>query len=286
MNREISTTGEFSMWLARQVEKMGSPVCQVFVRPFSLPWILVGDFHETQDILMRRTEFDKPQFLIDSMQGLGDFHARFKTGDAHRERRHLRQDLMTPNFLNNTMGPFMHAEGLKLVNILETKMKLANGRPFSILSDCWHAALDIMMFYAFGDNIRDSALDPQMDVISKLQIPYASNGQTNDPVEFPEAKYSDFLLAVQEAPHVLEKTAVSWTPRLSFWWWKHQSWFKKIFFQKDRVLPEQLKKALDNHRAGQVKSALDHIMMREETTAEKHGRQPNFLSRYMADEVT
>lgn len=285
MSLELKRTGEFSMWLAKQVERMGSPVCQVFVRPFSLPWILIGDFREARDILMRRPEFEKPQFLIDAMQGLGDFHARYKTDDIFRARRHLRQDLMSPRFLNNTMGPFMHSEGMKLVNLLEMKAHLANGRPFAILSDYWHCALDIMTFYAFGENLNDSAMDSQLELISTVKLYDISPGSISDPVLFPEAPLNDFLVAIQEAPHLLERTAVSWTPKLSFWWWKQQNWCKNIFFHKDRVLGQQLKNAVGNHKAGEVKSALDHIMMREEVAATKQGREPNFVTQSMADEV-
>ncbi|KAH8653817.1 cytochrome P450 [Xylariales sp. PMI_506] len=285
MSHEMTTTGEFSMWLAKQVERMASPVCQVFIKPFSLPWILVADFREAEDILMRRTEFEKPQFLVDAMQGLGDFHARYKTNDAFRARRHLRQDLMTPSFLNNTMGPSMHTSASKLVKILETKADLAEGRPFAILTDYWHTALDIMVFYAFGENINVPALDPQLELITKLRTSDISAGSIDEPLTFPESPLGGFLMAVQEAPHVLERTANSWTPQLSFWWWKHQTWFKEIYSEKDRVLPTQLRKAFENYRAGRVKSALDHMMMREEVIAEKEGRDAHFVSQSMADEI-
>ncbi|KAI1490986.1 cytochrome P450 [Biscogniauxia mediterranea] len=285
MSRELKLTGEFSKWMAKQVERMGSPVCQVFVRPFSLPWILVGDFREAEDILMRRPEFEKPQFLIDAMQGLGDFHARYKTDDAFRARRHLRQDLMSPSFLYDTMGPFMHSEAKKLVNLLEIKTHLANGRPFAILSDYWHTALDIMLFYAFGENLDDSAIDTQLELISTMKPSDIATGSKDDPVPFPEAPLNEFLVAIQEAPHVLERTSVAWAPKLSFWWWSQQPWYKNIFFHKDRVLVQQLKTAVQNYKAGEVKSALDHIMMREEVAATKQGREPRFVSQSMADEI-
>ena len=286
MAREISVTGEFGVWMAKQVEKMRSPVCQVFVRPFSKPWILVADFRESQDILMRRTEFDKPTFLSDGMEALGDFHARYKTNSAFKARRHLKQDLMTPSFLNNFMGPFMHSKGLELVKLLEIKMNLANGRPFSVIADYDYTALDVMLNYAFGGNMADSALGPQVDLVTQLDCSQIPDGHPEEPVAFPKAPISPFLVAVQDAPEVLEKTTISWTPRLSHWWWKQQSWYKKIFSQKSRCVPSQVTKALENYRAGEVKSALEHIMKREQATAEKQGREPQFESQSMVDEVS
>ena len=55
---------------------------------------------------MRRTDIEKPQFLIDGLAALRDFHARAKTGDPKfRARRQLRQDLMAPKFLQGYIGP-------------------------------------------------------------------------------------------------------------------------------------------------------------------------------------
>ena len=285
MIREISVTGEFGFWMAKQVEKMSSPMCQIFVRPFSKPWVLVADFRESQDILMRRTEFDKPTFISDGLEALGDFHAKYKTNSAFRACRQLKQDLMTPSFLNNFMGPFMHSKGLGLVKLLETKMNLAKGRPFSVLADFDYAALDVMLNYAFGANMVDSALGPQVNLITQLDSSVIPDGDLDEPVAFPKAPISPFLEAVQHAPEVLEKTTISWIPRLSLWWWKQQSWYKKIFSQKSRCVPPQITKALENYHAGEVKSALEHILRREQVTAEKQGREPQFDSQSMVDEV-
>ena len=286
MTREISATGEFSVWMAKQVEKMKSPVCQIFVRPFSKPWILVADFRESQDILMRRTEFDKPTFLSDGMEALGDFHARYKTNSAFKARRQLKQDLMTPSFLNNFMGPFMHSKGLELIELLETKMSLANGRPFNVITDFDYVALDVMLHYAFGGNMADSALSPQIDLVKQLDSSKRPDGHPDEPVTFPKAPINPFLVAVQDAPEVLERTTMSWTPRLSHWWWKQQSWYKKIFSQKSRCVPSQVTKALENYQAGEVKSALEHILRREQVTAEKQGREPQFKTLSIVDEVS
>ncbi len=56
MIKEVKLTGEFRVWCAKQVKLMNSPICQVFIRPFSKPWVLLADFRESKDILMRRRE--------------------------------------------------------------------------------------------------------------------------------------------------------------------------------------------------------------------------------------
>lgn len=283
--RYLSTGGEFSSWLGEQCLQMGSPVCQVFVQPFKLPWILVADFHEAQDILMRRTEFDKPQFLIDALQGLGDFHARYKMGDAFKARRQLRQDLMAPKFLNSYIGPFLHSKSLDLIKLFEVKTNLANGRPFSVREDFTRTVLDVMLHHTFGEDYNESALEPQLELLHHMTPSSMPEGRVDEPVRFAEAPRSFFIELLHETAEVLERTTVSPTPRLSFWWWSKQTWYKKIVSEKNRVLMEQLRKAADNLKAGTIRSALDHMMMREQGAAEKHGREPQLFSQGMADEV-
>lgn len=284
--RYLSANGEFSSWLGEQCLRLGSPVCQVFIQPFKLPWILVADFHEAQDILMRRTDFDKPQFLIDGLQALGDFHARYRTGeDAFRSRRQLRQDLMAPKFLNDYIGPFSHSKGLELIRLFEAKANLANGRPFRVREDYARAVLDIMLYHAFGENFSESALEPQLELLSKVTPSSIPEGNTDEPVAFAEAPRSFFLELLHETAEIMERTTISSTPQLSFWWWSKQTWYKKIVAERNRVMLGQLRKAADNLHAGRVKSALDHMMMREQAAAKKQGRAARLISQSMADEV-
>ena len=286
MIRDISVTKEFGVWCANQVEKMRSPICQVFVHPFSKPWILLADFRESQDILMRRKDFDKSTFITDGMGCLGDFHARFKTNSAWKASRRWMQDLMTPSFLNTFVGPVIHSKGLELVKLFETKMNCANGRPFNVKADFDYASLDVMMGFAFGKNLTDTAIGPQIEYTAQLDPSKVQDGHPDEPVTFSEAPINDFLVAVHRAPEVVEKTVVAWTPRLSLWWWKKMSWYKKIFSQKDRIVREQVEKAVQNYRTGEVKSAVEHMLMREEAAAEKQGRAPDFETHFLVDEVS
>ncbi|KAK3933641.1 cytochrome P450 [Diplogelasinospora grovesii] len=287
LTRYLSANGEFSSWLGEQCLKLGSPVVQIFVQPFQMPWILVADFHEAQDILMRRTDFEKPQFLIDGLAALGDFHARYRTAeDAFRSRRQLRQDLMAPKFLNNYIGPFAHTKGLELVKLFEAKTNLANGRPFRVREDYARAVLDLMLYHAFGETYDESAMEPQLDLLAKLTPSSMPKGRDIDePVPFPEAPRSFFLELLHETAEIMERTTISPTPQLSFWWWSKQGWFKKIVSERHRVMAKQLHKAAANLQAGKVQSALEHMMMREQAAAEKQGREPRVISQSMSDEI-
>lgn len=285
MLREVNVTGEFGGWCAKQVEKMGSPVCQVFIRPFGKPWVLVADFRESRDILMRRREFDKSKFISDGMACLGDFHGLFQTGERFRSNRKLVQDLMTSSFLNGHAGHAIHAHGLELIRLLEIKIQLANGRPFSISHDIEYTAVDSMLSFAFGDNWQDTTLGSQIKIVEQLESSTLRGSDVDAPLDFPNATLGEFLHAIYQAPKIMERATVSWSPKMSFWWWSKQSWYKRVFEQRDRVIQEQVDKAVQNIHKGHVVSAVEHMLMREKARAEKDGDKPRYDSAVFVDEV-
>lgn len=89
-------------WLRGQFAEHDSPIVQVFVVPFSKPWILVSDFREAQDVMLRRTaDFDRSSLTTDSFGGvMQENHVCMKSSDPRfPHNRELVRDLMTPSFL-------------------------------------------------------------------------------------------------------------------------------------------------------------------------------------------
>lgn len=43
MLREVGLTREVHVWLFKKVNELQEPLCQVFVQPFSKPWIVLAD---------------------------------------------------------------------------------------------------------------------------------------------------------------------------------------------------------------------------------------------------
>ncbi|PYH87797.1 cytochrome P450 [Aspergillus ellipticus CBS 707.79] len=289
MLAEVQQTGEFRVWCARQVQKMiNAPLCQVFVRPFAKPWVLLADFREARDILMRRREFDKGTLIIDSMACLGEFHGRFRTGPGFKAHRQLIQDLMTASFLHSHAGPAIHAKGRDLLRLLGRKMHLAKGRPFEVHKDVEYVALDVMLEFSFGKkNWTKTTVGPQIELLEGLRMEEDGDAAAglDEPVRFPESPIDESLRAVYEAPKVIERAVVAWSPRLSLWWWKKQRWYREVFAQKDRLMRDQIQRAVANYKAGSVESALEHMMVREAARAEKLGRQPDLQSHVLVDEI-
>lgn len=287
MIKEVSVTGEFRVWCAKQVRKMNSPICQIFIRPFSQPWILLADYREARDILTRRKEFDKSSFLSDGMACMGAFHGIYMTGDKFKLNRQLIQDLMTTSFLDGHVGPAVYGKGLELIRLFEIKMKLAGGRPFSVKKDFEYASLDVMLEFAFGKNWVHTAVGQQLELTSSLGASdvKVDGASLDEPVTFPLAPIVDFLQSVYEAPEIVEKTINALMPKLQTWWWSKQSWYKKVFDDKERAMKEQVAIGLENFRAGHVETGVEHMLMREAARAEKEGRQPDFDSKVFRDEL-
>ena len=286
MIKEVGVTGEFRVWCAKQVKKMDSPICQIFIRPISKPWILLADFRESKDILMRRKEFDKSSFLSDGMACMGSFHGIYTTGAKFKSNRQLIQDLMTTSFLNSHLGPAVYSKGLEVMKLFEMKMKLANGRPFSVKKDFEYASLDVMLEFAFGKNWVHTATGPQVELFSKMAASDVKLDSLDQPVDFPIVPIVDFLKSVYEAPEIVEKTINAIVPKLQTWWWSKQSWYKKIFDEKERIMKKQVAIGLKNYHSGYVKTGIEHMLMREGARAEKEGREPDFESEVFRDEVS
>lgn len=286
MMKEVSQTGEFRVWCAKQVMKMDSPICQIFIRPFSQPWVLVADARESRDILTRRSlEFDKSSFLSDGMACMGSFHGIYQTGEKFKSNRRLVQDLMTTSFLHNRAGPAIYAKGLELVRLWGMKMSLAKGRPFSAKKDFEYASLDVMLEFAFGKNWTNTALGQQVIDVSKLSAAAVKLGALDQPVCFPYGPIADFLESVYEAPEIVEKTINALMPKWTTWWWSKQSWYKRIFDHKEQAMKEQVAIGVQNIRAGRAETGIEHMLTREAAQAEKDGREPDFDSQVLRDEV-
>lgn len=285
MIKDVRLTGEFRVWCAKQVKQMNSPICQVFIRPFSKPWVLLADFRESKDILMRRKEFDKSSFLAQGMACMGSFHGIYTTGDKFRSNRQLIQDLMTTSFLNDHVGPAIYSKALEVMKLLELKMELANGRPFNVKKDFEYASLDVMLEFAFGQNWVHTAIGPQVEILSRLNASDVKLDGLDQPVSLPTVPIVDFLKSVYEAPEIVEKTINALMPKLQTWWWSKQSWYKHIFDEKERIMKEQVAIGLKNYRSGHVKTGIEHMLLREGIRAEKESREPDFDSEVFRDEV-
>lgn len=81
----------FFDWLITQSKERDSPVFQIFPEPLGRPVVVLNDFREAQDILMRRgKEFDREHTIFDLFQGIiPDHHIVQKTNAIWKSHRRL-----------------------------------------------------------------------------------------------------------------------------------------------------------------------------------------------------
>lgn len=97
------TDNQLFAWAVSQNIKLKSPIVQVFAQPFKKPWILLTDYRECIDVMLRRTkEFDRSDFAGGALTGImPDMHVNKRTESAEfKYGRALLNDLMTPTFID------------------------------------------------------------------------------------------------------------------------------------------------------------------------------------------
>lgn len=293
MVKHISETQEMYDWLSGQNIKHHSPIVQIFSRPFGKPWVVLSDFRETQDILMRRTkEFDRSDFTADLFAGLmPDHHIRLKTNDEYKKHRRLLQDLMTPAFLNQVAAPPIYESTMRLINLWREKNRLAGGRSFSATRDINHCALDAVLAFTFGTSVDLSANQPQLDYLSSLSSVPLPSGDDDDvkPVEFPYAPFSPYIEAMFILSNSLETSMKAPIPKLAHWFLRQTKSMKTARKNKEELLARQIDESMARVKGSSdehvVRCAVDDMVRREIGLAAKEQREPAVHTRVFCDEV-
>lgn len=110
--RRYQSTGNYRQFFCDHNAKLKTSISQIFLFPYSKPFVLITDFREAHDILSKRhKEFDRSKRNADIFGAIGqDFHLAMQTRDPRfKGNKELVRDLMTPAFLN-TVG--FHLGGL------------------------------------------------------------------------------------------------------------------------------------------------------------------------------
>ncbi|GKT41028.1 cytochrome P450 monooxygenase TRI13 [Colletotrichum spaethianum] len=293
----IDRTGEFALWLLDQSSKLNSPLFQVLIRPLGKPIVVMTDFRETQDMLMRRKDFDRSSLVADLLEGAGrKHHIHMKTGPEWKQHRRLLQDLMSPQFLNEVAAPTVYSGVLRLVKLWSDKARIADGRPFAAETDIYYGALDAVTSFVFGGSFPHSAIRPTMELVEALGDDDVvrlrdQKGVSNDvPVDFPEGQCDEKLKATFDVAHSIEYLQGSPIPRIKWWFVKKLPSMRKTFQIKMSYTQEEIAKALKRlqevgNEESKALSAVELIVLRERKLAENEGREPDYFSETMIDEV-
>ncbi|KAH7131750.1 cytochrome P450 [Dactylonectria estremocensis] len=273
-------TRETFSWMTEQCKRLNAPMAQVFVSPFSLPWVLVTDARECEDVLTRRSrEFDRARFTTDVVQPiLREHHFPFPSGSKQRAHRSLLSDLMTPAFLNEVAAPRLYDATMELLQLWLRKAALACGHPFAAEEDIANTALDTI----WAASIELLTQRSTIDLPSKQDLP----------VVFPQAPIPYDVECIRTEINSIEVSLASPLPGLSYFFYLKLLSIWRAFRRKDLMLSDALKDSLGRLGSEEkcvgkatVRSAMGFVLRREFLQARKECRQPRLDSTVLKDEL-
>lgn len=287
MVKYTTETKELYQWIVNQNIKLQSPIIQLFARPFRKPWVIVADFQETRDVMLRRTqEFDRSPFWGEVSGGIfPQCHVHMPTASTFKEQRRWLHGLMTPAFLHDVAVTHMYTVCLSLIQLWGHKMRLAADHPFAAAEDVNLVALDAIWRIVFGEESSVSTTDNQLTLYESIGL----NG-------VPRPAHRDAEITLPRAPCPPQIEAIitleesgrpeSPLPKVAHWFVRKTSSYRNAYNLKEKMIGEEIVKALSRaKRDARVKCGIDEMLRRESLIAEKEGRQPQPFSRGIQDEV-
>lgn len=176
---------------------------------------------------------------------------------------------------------------MTLVDLWTLKASLANGKPINAEKDIINAAMDIINAAAFSFDDGMSATKHQLDYLlggGSSNVVERDNGS----LEFPNLDDLPDIAAIFTVTEHLGSQFRSIMPRLD-----HKirilsrPELRRSIARKDAMISREIARSLSRFEGGDytMLSALDHLLHREMNAAQKTGRQPDFYSHSIKDEV-
>ena len=278
MVRHLASTKEVVDWFSDQCVELNSPIVQLFIRPFGRPMVFIADWRESQDILIRRKEFDRSKFFGDVLLGLlPKAFISMQTNDTFRHQRRLLADTMSPAFLHQVAAPRVYNAALDLMELWHLKLKLAANRPFSASSDIHHMTLDAILVVTLGTS--SGTTKSQVAHLSSHANRQSWSLDENVPAEFPKGPTSPVFDAIVTMTDSVDKTIFSPLPSWHHWLIRQTSSYRTAKKYKDDLFDEHFINARkqssdDPNDQNDVRSAVENVFQREVIFATKEGRAP------------
>ncbi|RWA13733.1 hypothetical protein EKO27_g1376, partial [Xylaria grammica] len=282
----VMRTKRIFCWLTSLTARHQSAIIQAFIKPGSLPWVVVTDPFEAQDILLRRREFDRSGFFEELIGGiLPEQHIQFLSSDARfKHGRSLINHLMAPTFISKVSAPEVYKSLCTLIKVWQAKCDMAKGRPFSAHHDITYAALDGIFASSFGLPEPESITIQRLEAVLQWKPVLPSN--VDEPVGFPDAEVPQTFSAVLTLANSVTDTQLSPAPVFTSWVLRKFPYMKKATAIKDNYIHNKVEESIALIRSGddEPRSALHSVLLRERELASKEGRQPDYHKRAISDE--
>ncbi|KAG5923454.1 hypothetical protein E4U61_003355 [Claviceps capensis] len=145
-------SGSVRPWLWTMPKRHNSPITQVFLSPFSKPFVILSDYYESYDVLVHRTEeFDRASLHVDEFLPFMPDHrvAMISSDPRLKANKELVKGLMSPGILSSDVVPVIYEKARHLMGLWKTKMDAAQGRPFAALEDLRELSWELTLTFTF-----------------------------------------------------------------------------------------------------------------------------------------
>lgn len=287
-------------WLTSLTDRHNSPIVQVFIKPFSYPWVVITDPFESQDILLRRNrEFDRAPFFGEVIGGIvpAQHSHMLSTDTRFKKNRALINHLMAPTFIQEVSAPEMYRATQEMIRVWGIKCDRAAGRPFSAHHDLTYLALDAILAAVFGlaeeENITSQRL---REMKSWTPPPGLEATSADEPVPFPETEeiVPPISAAIITLAMSITENQLSPAPVLTGWVMRKFPYMRRAIAVKEEYVSRKIDECIPRVEPAvgdgttktvpQPRSALHSVLLRERDTAAKEGRAPEYHSRAIVDE--
>ncbi|OHW89896.1 cytochrome p450 monooxygenase [Colletotrichum incanum] len=286
---DMSSSSSRREWFVDQVRRHNSPLVQLFLVPFSRPIVICADPIEAQDICTRRTsEFKRNSKLKDVLGGLTPNHRLVMADDDPKlkKNRELGKDLMTPGFLYEVSAPQIYDKSMRLVELWTQKNRLSNGRPFEAGKDIHNMALDVILSVAFNPDPTKNITSRNIAHFESISSPLATSGDQDLPVKIENLAAEPLVKALGILTDTAGTLFTSSMPRLRSWFLLREKPRKEAIAARAVMEARELGSAVERIEAGEPpRCAMDQMMIRERSIAEKEGRSPDYYSDTIKDEL-
>ncbi|KAL4878061.1 cytochrome P450 monooxygenase [Aspergillus karnatakaensis] len=275
-------------YVIRTMERLDSPLVQLFVSPFRKPLVVLGDFPEIDDILVRRgREFDRSVSFTAIFGHLGENHHIFKKSNAAwKVQRRYMGDSMTPAFLHTMVAPRIYQQVGRVVRLWHHKCSVARGRPWAADEDVRALGLDAIMGFVYGDVFGFQAVTARSSLlrITDGEEQREPNSTKDQAISFSERNIADpEVRATKELLETIGGTPASpWT--LAYY--RRALSMKKALAVKERYIRRELANAVERMQDHEPPMCIvDLLVAREKSSAENDEREPDYLSQVWVDEA-
>lgn len=281
--------GTFKTYAVQMMRDYNTPLIQVFLRPFSKPILVLGDYQEAYDIFTRRSrEFDRSYNVGNMFQGIiPRNHFLLRTNAAWKAQRKLVLASMNDSFLHGIFAPAIQERVNKVIKLWRIKSEIARGRSWSAAHDLNMIALEGIMAFTLGGGSCYTATEGAVDAARGMKEKQELD--QDELVVFPSGNIHTLLQATLDMTAIMGELRYSWMPRLEWVFVRQRRRIRNAINVKEKYIRLELANAVDKLQHSEkkvvVRSAIENMVAYEKDLAQKEERSPDYFSPVMIDEV-